>query len=251
MSKAIEESKKDTDDTIAPENMTTFLKQYVLTPIDEGLYSVFKVASAVGLGHMLTKLTWRSSVGIIKQVLKNFFNLKIEGHEHIPRNKPAIICSRSSAGVYPFLAWIAVSDSTERILYQAFDGDFFTISGIRTWLYYLDSFSILDGFIDAHTEDFIHKKLADGELIGLTLENSKKDDNETKIVPSKQMIEIAKKNNVPIVPIATPNIDEIINIKEMKMSLNQKVVIKIHERIDVSSGSVDEIYKKLEKIIKM
>ena len=225
--------------------------QSITSLIDESLFSAAKVLEAIGLGFALRRGTWQVATAILRQVLKSVFNLKIQGRENIPVSNAAIICTKNSSGVYPLLACAAVTESQNRTLFQAFDIEFFKIPGIRSLLNTIESIEITNGEISEPNRDLIAKKLADGDLVGMTLENVKRADDSEQIVLNKSMIEIAVQANVPIIPIAIPNAEDVINIKTRKVSLNQRLSITIHEPYvaHLDGKNADNCLEELKNII--
>jgi len=227
--------------------------QSITSLIDESLFSATKVLEAVGLGYAIRRGTWQVTTAILRQVLKTVFNLKIQGREHIPASNAAIICTKNSSGVYPLLACAAVTESQNRTLFQAFDLEFFKIPGVRSLLNAIESIEITNGEISEPNKDLIVKKLCAGDLIGLTLENVLRTDDSEQVVVNKSMIELATQARVPIIPIAIPNADDIINIKARKISLNQRLSITIHEpyiaHLEENGKDADECLAELKGII--
>src|SRR5271157_1633623 len=226
--------------------------QSITSMIDETLFSAAKVLEAVGLGFALKRGTWQVSTAILRQVLKTVFNLKIEGREHVPESTAAIICTKNSSGAYPLLACAAVTESQQnRTLFQAFDIEFFKIHGVRSLLNMIECIEIMNGEISEPNRELIAKRLADGDLVGLTLENMVRADDNEQIVLNKGMIELAAQAGVPIIPIAIPNAEEIIDVKARKISLNQRLCITIHEPYSahLDGNDADECLEELKNII--
>ncbi len=234
-----ESEKKKGDD------ISEFIKQYLLSPVDEFMHSVYKVGVAAGLGHGLLNGTWRATTFTLNQVLQNAFGLKIDGQEHVPKHGPAIIVTRNSWGAYPFIAWVVAANSADRILFQAFDADYFNVAGLRSWLHYLSSMAVLDGRLDDHTKEFAAKKLNEGELVGLSLENASMENDNVVPVPNLDIVDIARASGVPVIPVSIPNAEGILDIKTKKYSFNQKILVTVHEPVDVSKGSPEDAYKAL------
>lgn len=203
--------------------------QTVTSLIDETLFSAAKVLEAVGLTFALRRGTWQVTTTILRQVLKTVFNLKIQGREYVPVSTAAIICTKNSSGVYPLLACAAVTESQNRTLFQAFDIEYFKIPGVRSLLNMIESIEVTNGEISEPNKELIAKKLCDGDLVGLTLENVARTEESEQIVLNKGMIELAAQALVPIIPIAIPNAESIIDVKARKISLNQSLSIIIHE----------------------
>ena len=208
----------------SPKSIQTFTSL-----IDETIFSAAKVLEAVGLGFAFRRGMWQVSTTILRQVLKSIFNLKIQGKEHVPASTAAIICTKNSSGVYPLLACAAVTESQNRTLFQAFDIEYFKITGVKSLLNMIESIEVTNGEISEPSKELIVKKLREGELVGLTLENVVRSDDSEQISFNKTMIELATQIGVPIIPIAIPNAEDIINIKTRKISLNQRLSITIHE----------------------
>nr|MDO8108959.1 1-acyl-sn-glycerol-3-phosphate acyltransferase [Candidatus Sigynarchaeota archaeon] len=215
------DKEKDKKSGLTPQAFTSL--------IDESLFSVIKVIEAIGLGQALRNGTWQLGTMAMKEILKNVFNLKINGRENIPSSTAAIICTKNSSGAYPLLAWIAVAENGNRILYQAFDIEFFKIPGLKSILNMLDSIEVTDGTISAPAKEHVAKKLGEKELIGMALENVKRLEDSEQIMLNADMIEIAKTSNVPIIPVAITNVDDVFDVKTKKISLNQKISITIHK----------------------
>jgi 1-acyl-sn-glycerol-3-phosphate acyltransferase len=201
--------------------------QTLSSMIDESLFSLYKVAEAVGLGSAFKRNTWNLGTGALKEILKGVFNLKVHGRENIPATGAAITCVKTSTGAYPFLAWVAVAESKSRILHQAFDIEFFKIVGLRSALYWLDSIEIANGKVSAPEKETIKKYVAENELIGLSLEHVKQAGETEEVVPALDTIEIAKDAGIPIIPIQISNADGVVDAKTRKVSLNKKISITI------------------------
>jgi hypothetical protein len=201
--------------------------QTLSSMIDESLFSLYKVAEAVGLGSAFKRNTWNLGTGALKEILKGIFNLKVNGRENIPPTAAAITCVKSSTGAYPFLAWVAVAESQNRILHQAFDIEFFKILGLRSALNWLDSIEITDGKVTIPEKETIKKYIAENELVGLSIEHVKQAGETEEIVPALDTIEIARDRGVPIIPIQISNADGVVDAKTRKVSLNQKISITI------------------------
>lgn len=209
-------------------NILDFIKQYVLSPVDELAFSAYKVAQAVGLSKSLQRSTWRVSMGSLGQALKNVYGLTVTGMQHVPRSGPAMICTKNSSGAYPFLACVGIAETSERILYQSFDHEYFKIYGLRSWFQYLESISVRHGVLDDHARAFILKKLRDdGDLVGLTLENMRRDDGSMETIKNEAMISVASEAKVPIIPVAIPNVDNVLNIKSERYTFNQRISVSI------------------------
>ncbi len=196
--------------------------------VDESLFSVYKVMEAVGLGAAFKRNTWSLGTGALKEILKGVFNLKVNGRENIPATGAAITCVKTSTGAYPFLAWVAVAESGNRILHQAFDIEFFKIIGLRSALNWLDSIEIADGQVSGPEKETIKKYVAENELIGLSLEHVKQAGETEVVVPALDTIEIARDAGIPIIPIQISNADGVVDAKTRKVSLNKKISITIH-----------------------
>jgi hypothetical protein len=201
--------------------------QTLSSMIDEGLFSLYKIAEAVGLGTAFKQNTWNLGTGALKEILKGVFNLKVQGRENIPPTGAAITCVKSSTGAYPFLAWVAIAESQQRMLHQAFDIEFFKILGLRSALNWLDSIEIADGKVSGPEKETIKKYIADNELVGLSLEHVKQSGETEENIPALDTIEIAKDRGVPIIPIQVSNADGVIDVKTRKVSLNKKISITI------------------------
>jgi 1-acyl-sn-glycerol-3-phosphate acyltransferase len=201
--------------------------QTLSSMIDEGLFSLFKVFEAVGLGNAFKQGTWSLATTGLREVLKNVFSLKVQGRENIPASGPAITCVKTTTGAYPFFAWVAVAESQNRMLHQAFDIEFFKMIGLRSALIWLDSIEVTDAQISAPRKETILKNLMDNELVGLSLEHVKREGETETNVPALDTIEIATRANVPIIPIQIDNAEGVIDIKSRKVSLNQKITITI------------------------
>ncbi len=195
--------------------------------IDETLFSMYKVLEALGLGVAFKRNTWNFGTGVLKEVLKGVFNLKVHGRENIPATGAAITCVKTSTGAYPFLAWVAVSESRSRVLHQAFDIEFFKLLGLRSVLNWLDSIEIADGKVTTLEKETIKKNIADNELIGLSLEHVKQVGEVEEVVPALDTIEIAKDAGIPIIPIQISNADGVVDAKTRKVSLNKNISITI------------------------
>nr|MDO8088054.1 hypothetical protein [Candidatus Sigynarchaeum springense] len=195
--------------------------------IDESLFSVYKIIEAVGLATAFKRSSWNIGTGALKEVLKNIFNLKVHGRENIPATGAAITCVKSSSGAYPFLAWVAVAESQNRILHQAFDIEFFKIVGLRSVLNWLDSIEVVEGNIVGPEKERIKSYIRDNELIGLSVENVKQSGDKEEAVLSIDMIEIARDAGVPIIPVQISNAEGVVDARARKVSLNKKIAIAI------------------------
>ncbi|NMC08610.1 MAG: hypothetical protein GYA24_25600 [Candidatus Lokiarchaeota archaeon] len=198
--------------------------------IDEGLFSMYKVIEAVGLGTAFKRNTWNLSTGALKEILKGVYSLKVNGRENVPASGAAITCVKSSTGAYPILACVAVAESRNRILHQAFDIEFFKILGLRSVLNWLDSIEVADGKLSGPEKDRIKKYVAENELIGLSIENARQagDVEAEETVPAIDTIEVARDLGVPIIPIHISNADGVVDPKARKISLNKNITITIH-----------------------
>ncbi len=210
-----------------PASSRVVSSQTLSSMIDEGLFSMYKFIEAIGLGTAFKQSTWSLGTGALKEVLKNIFNLKVHGRENIPPTGAAITCVKTSTGAYPFLAWVAVAESHNRILHQAFDIEFFKIVGLRSALNWLDSIEIVEGIINGPEKERIKKYIADNDLVGLSVENVKLSGETEEAVLALDMIEIAKDAGVPIIPIQISNADGVVDAKTRKVSLNKKIEITI------------------------
>jgi hypothetical protein len=201
--------------------------QTLSSMIDESLFSLYKVAEAVGLGAAFKRNTWNLGTGALKEVLKGVFNLKVQGRENIPPTGAAITCVKSSTGAYPFLAWVAVAESQNRMLHQAFDIEFFKILGLRSALNWLDSIEIVDGKVTVPEKENIKKYIAENDLVGLSLEHVKQAGEAEEVVPAIDTIEIARDRGVQIIPVQISNADGVVDAKTRKVSLNKSISITI------------------------
>lgn len=201
--------------------------QTLSSMIDEGLFSMYKVLEAVGLGAAFKRNAWNLGTGALKEILKGVYNLKVQGREHIPARSGAIVCVKSSTGAYPFLACITTAEAQNRPLHQAFDIEFFKILGLRSVLNWLDSIEIADGKVSGPEKETIKKYIADNELVGLSLENVKQSGETEETVPAIDTIEIARDCGVPIIPVQISNADGVVDAKTRKVSLNKNISITI------------------------
>ena len=73
------------------------------------------------------------------------------------------------------------------------------------------------------------RKLDDHALVGLTLEHTRRENGGTTIVENASLVDIATAAKVPIIPVAVPNVENVLNIKSEKYTFNQRIHVKIHE----------------------
>lgn len=201
--------------------------QTLSSMIDEGLFSMYKVIEAVGLGTAFKRNTWNVGTGVLKEILKGVYNLKVQGREHIPATSAAIVCVKSSTGAYPFLACIATAEARNRPIHQAFDIEFFKVLGLRSVLNWLDSIEIADGKVNGPEKENIKKYITDNELVGLSIEHVKQAGEAEETVPAIDTIEIARDHGVPIIPVQILNADGVVDAKTRKVSLNKNISISI------------------------
>ena len=204
--------------------------QSLTSLIDESIFSVFKILDAVGLGAATKRGTWQVATGLLKQAFKLAFSFQVRGVENIPAMDPAIIVTRSSAGAYPILACLAVSESRPtRILHQVFDIEFFKITGIRSLLHEIDAIEVSDAKLPPPSLDILERFLLENELVGMTLAHEKREGDTKEIVDDTDVINVAINANVPIVPVQIPNVDDVLDVKTGRVSLNQKITVTICE----------------------
>ena len=225
-----------------------FVKQYVLSPVDEIAFSSYKVAEAIGLNKALQKSTWKMSMTALGNMLKGVYDFTVEGMQHVPRAGAAIILTKNSSGAYPFIACVAVAETSDRVLYQSFDHEYFKVYGLRSWFHYLESISIHNGLLDDHSKAFVKRKLEDRNLVGLTLEHLKRDNGKVSTIENASLVDIATENKVPIIPIAVPNIENVLNIKSEKYTFNQRIHVTVREPFTghLQGKSTDECFKALQ-----
>jgi 1-acyl-sn-glycerol-3-phosphate acyltransferase len=204
--------------------------QSLTSLVDEGLFSVFKILDAIGLGAATKRGTWQVATSLLKQAFKLAFGFRVQGMENIPATGPAIICTRSSAGAYPIVACVAVAESrADRILHQVFDIEFFKITGIRSLLHEIDAIEVNDAKILPPSLDILATFLQENELVGMTLAHERRSGDEKEVVDDTDLIDLAIKASVPIVPVQIPNVDEVLDVKTGRISLNQKITVTICE----------------------
>ncbi|MHA1794359.1 MAG: 1-acyl-sn-glycerol-3-phosphate acyltransferase [Promethearchaeota archaeon] len=220
----------------------------ILQMSDEFFIPFLKMAETVGFSSTLQKSTWQASNRFITRLLRSLFNLTIEGRGNIPESGAGIICARNTSGIYPFIAWVTTYQSNERRVFQAFDNEYFEIPILRSLLYYNYAFSITNGILDDHTRDLIIEKLLEGELVGLTLENMKKNNGDSTTIKNLDLINIAIQEKVPIIPIIVPNAQNVLDLKNGKFSFNQKIKVKILKPMMVQdSENPENIHSELVK----
>ncbi|MHA1369171.1 MAG: hypothetical protein ACTSWN_15625 [Promethearchaeota archaeon] len=233
--------------------MKNFFKDFFLTQIDDFTHMIFKIAGSVGLENILREGAWRSTINNMKLISKFLYSVTIDGNYNIPLKGPAVICTKISSGLYPFLACIAVEECTRRKLYQVYNLEFFKVHALRSWLRYINAVPVLDGKLLQHDAELLKNKLAEGELIGLTLYNKiyGDDPQDVQFKESDDVIKLAREGNAPIVPIAIPDIDDLLNIKTGRFSLNRKISMHVLEPYEGHfEKDVKESFKDLQQILK-
>ncbi|MFX0100116.1 MAG: hypothetical protein ACFFCS_11095 [Candidatus Hodarchaeota archaeon] len=228
-----------------------FFRDFVLTRFDDWTLSIHGVLDAVGLGTIMHKTIYQTVTQGFKSVFKLVYGLKVEGRTLVPLQEPAIICTKNSSGLYPFLAWIAVAEATPRMLHQTFDRDFYAKPILRSLLQIMRGIPVMDGRIDTHCKERLKEKLLDKEIVGMTLENEVQEGEEEQartIIKDFTILDLANEMNVPIIPVNIPGIEDALDIKSEKFSVNKKVSIKICEPF-TPTGNHERDHARLMEII--
>lgn len=225
-----------------------FFKDFMLTRFDDWTLSIHGILDAVGLGPVMHKTIYQTVTQGFKSAFKLVYGTEIEGRTLIPLKEPSIICTKNSSGLYPFLAWIVVAESGQRILHQVFDRDFYAKPILRSLLQITRGIPVMDGTIDAHCRQRLKEKLEDKELIGMTLENEVQEGEERKVIKDYQLLELATEMNVPIMPVNIPGIENALDINSEKFSVNRKIIMKVCEPF-IPTGNHEKDHAKLMDII--
>ncbi|MHA1684372.1 MAG: hypothetical protein ACTSUE_25775 [Promethearchaeota archaeon] len=207
---------------------------------DEFFIPILKMADTVGLGPALRRGTWQVSNSILNGVFKVLFKMDVTGRNYLIGTPNAVICTKYSSGIYPFIAWNVTQNASGRKLFQAFDNVYFETPALRSLLYYCDCISIHDGIMDEFSREFLKEKLAAGEHVGLTLNNVLRGPEGNKIVKNLEVIRIAREARVPIIPVVVPGVEDTLDFKIEQLSLNRKISVNVLEPFEDHLTSDDD-----------